>query len=44
MTNDSVEVTAFMKTASVKQILSNTALWGEDLSYLESEIVKYVDQ
>ena len=44
MTNDSAEVTAFMKTASVKQILSNTALWGEDLSYLESEIVKYVDQ
>lgn len=44
MTNDSAEVTAFMKTASIKQILSNLSLWGEDLSYLESEIVKYVDQ
>lgn len=44
MTNDDAEVTAFMKTASVKDILANTALWGEDLSYLESEIVKYVNQ
>ena len=44
MTNDSAEVTAFMKTASVKQILSNVSLWGEDLAYLESEIVKYVNQ
>lgn len=44
MTNDSAEVTAFMKAASVKQILSNVSLWGEDLAYLESEIVKYVNQ
>jgi len=44
MTNDDAEVTAFMKSATVGEILANTALWGEDLSYLESEIVKYVNQ
>lgn len=43
MTNDDAEVTAFMKTASVEEILKNTNLWGEDLSCLESEIKKYVD-
>ena len=43
MTNDSADVTAFMKTASVSDILKNTSLWGEDLSFLESEIKKYVD-
>ncbi len=43
-TNDDAEVTAFMKSATVGEILANTALWGEDLSYLESEIVKYVNQ
>ncbi len=44
MTNDDAEVTDFMKTASVGEILANQTLWGEDLSYLESEIVKYVNQ
>lgn len=44
MTNDSAEITEFMKTASVGDILSNTSLWDEDLSYLESEIDKYVDK
>ena len=43
MTNDDKDVTAFMKTASVGEILKNEKLWGEDLSYLESEIKKYVD-
>ena len=43
MTNDDAEVTAFMKTASVEEILKNINLWGEDLSCLESEIKKYVD-
>ena len=43
MTNDDAEVTAFMKTAAVGDILKNTKLWDEDLSYLESEIRKYVD-
>ncbi len=44
MTNDSEEVTEFMKSASVEEILKNESLWGEDLSYLESEIKKYVDK
>ena len=44
ITNDDAEVVAFMKTASVAEILKNTALWGEDLSYLESEINKYVNK
>ena len=43
MTNDDKDVTAFMKTASIKEILENKKLWDEDLSYLESEIKKYVD-
>ncbi len=44
MTNDDADVTAFMKTATVGEILKNTALWGEDLSFLKDEIEKYVDQ
>ena len=43
-TQDDAEVTAFMKTASVKEILANTKLWGEDLSFLESELLKYVNK
>lgn len=43
MTNDDAEVVNFMKNASVGEILKNTNLWDEDLSYLESEIKKYVD-
>ena len=42
MTNDDPEVTAFMKSASVAEILANVKLWGEDLSFLESEVSKYV--
>lgn len=44
MTNDDADITKFMKTASVAEILSNTALWDEDLSYLESEVKKYVNK
>ena len=44
MTNDDKDVTAFMKTASVKEILSNTKLWDEDLSYLADEVEKYVNK
>lgn len=43
MTNDDAEVTAFMKNASLAEILKNESLWGEDLSYLESEIKKHVN-
>ena len=42
MTNDAPEVCAFMKTASVGEILANVELWGEDLSFLTEEVLKYV--
>ena len=44
MTNDDEKITAFMKTASAKKILANNSLWGEDLTFLESEIEKYVNK
>ena len=44
MTNDDKDVVEFMKTASVKEILQNENLWGEDLSHLEGEILKYVNK
>ena len=44
MTNDDKDVVSFMKTASVKEILANEKLWGEDLSFLESEVSKYVNK
>ena len=43
MTNDDADITEFMKKSSVKEILANEKLWDADLSYLESEIKKYVD-
>ncbi len=44
MTNDSPEITEFMKKASLSQILKNEELWGQDLSFLESEIAGYVNK
>ena len=44
MTNDDLEVTAFMKSATVGEILANEKLWGEDLSFLEKEVAKYVER
>ena len=44
MTNDDEDVTAFMKTASVQEILANKKLWGEDLTYLADEVKKYADK
>ena len=44
MTNDDKDVTAFMKTASVEEILANEKLWDEDLSYLADEVKKYVNK
>lgn len=44
MTNDDKEICAFMKTASVEEILANTSLWGEDLSSLCAEVSKYVNK
>ena len=43
MANDDKDVMEFMKTASTKEILANTALWDEDLSYLYDEVKKYED-
>ena len=43
MPNDDAGVMAFMKKASVEEILKNTSLWGEDLSYLKDGIEKYAD-
>jgi tagaturonate reductase len=44
MTNDDADVTEFMKTASVDDILKNTNLWDEDLSFLADEVKKYVNK
>ncbi len=41
MVNDAPDVAAFMKNSSTKEILANTALWDEDLSFLYDEVVKY---
>ena len=43
MTNDAPEVVEFMKTASVADILAKTEYWGEDLSFMYTEVAKYVD-
>lgn len=40
---DLPEVMEFMKTATVNEILKNEELWGQDLSFLESELKKYAD-
>ncbi len=40
MTNDDPQVTEFMKNSSVEEILANTKLWDEDLSFLSDEIVR----
>ena len=43
MTNDDPDVTAFMKTHTVQEILANTALWNTDLSFLGEEVARYAD-
>ena len=43
MTNDDKDVTEFMKTHSVKEILANTSLWDADLSFIAEEVEKYVN-
>ena len=43
MTNDDPEVTRFMRESSVGEILANTALWGEDLSFLKEDVEKYAN-
>ena len=44
MTNDDANVVEFMKKASVEEILANESLWGEDLSFLKDEVLKYADK
>ena len=44
MTNDAPEVCAFMKSASVSEILSNESLWGANLDFLTNEVEKYVNK
>ncbi len=44
MTNDSPDVSAFMKSASVRDILAKSEYWGEDLSFMYDEVMKYVDK
>lgn len=44
MTSDSPEITAFMKSAGVEQILANCELWGEDLSSLYPRISAYLNK
>lgn len=42
--NDDEKVMEFMKNASVAEILANKDYWGEDLSFLEEEVSKYVNK
>ena len=44
MTSDDADVVAFMKSHGVKDILSNAALWGQDISHLTDEVEKYVNK
>ena len=44
MTNDSEEVTAFMKSAPVDDILARKDYWGCDLSFMYGEVIKHVDK
>ncbi len=40
---DDAGVIAFMRDRSVAEILANTALWDEDISFLTDEVLKYAD-
>jgi len=39
--NDDAAIIEFMKEKSIKEILENKAFWGEDLSLLYDEVMKY---
>jgi len=43
MANDDEKVVNFMKTAQTEEILKNSELWGQDLSFLLQEVSKHVD-
>ena len=40
---DDAAAVAFMKEKSVGEILANVALWGEDISFLTDEVLKYAN-
>ena len=44
MTNDDKDVVLFMKNHNTAEILANSALWGQDLSFLANEVDKYVNK
>ena len=44
MANDLPDVIAFMKSATVIDILAKSEYWGEDLSFMYDEVIKYVDK
>lgn len=41
MTNDDPLDTEFVRTHSTREVLANTKLWGEDISYLTDAVEKY---
>ncbi len=44
MTNDDAEIEAFMKTATLAEILAKKEYWGEDLSFLYDGVSRYVNK
>ena len=44
MTNDDKAVVEFMREHNTEEILANVDLWGQDLSFLSSEVDKYVNK
>ena len=42
-TNDGEEIMAFMKDASVTDILKKEQYWGQDLSFMKDEVEKYYE-
>ena len=39
--SDDEEIISFMKEKSIKEILANESFWGEDISFLYDEVIKY---
>ena len=39
--SDDEETISFMKEKSIKEILANESFWGEDISFLYDEVIKY---
>ena len=44
MANDSAEIVEFMRNSDVLEILANKELWGENLSFMENEVTKFVNK